>query len=341
MKTKEFDYSLPFNLIAQEPLAHRDTSRLLALNRQDNSLKEALFKDIINFLNKGDVLVLNKSKVIPARLWASKKTGAKIEILLLEEKDKGLWEVLFRPSKRIKFKEELLFADTEYKAEALERKPSGKWLVRFSPSDITKLIYQKGVIPTPPYIKTELKDPASYQTVFAKDSGSIAAPTAGLHFTKDLLARVKSSGVDIVYITLHVGLGTFRPINTEDIENHCMDSEYYQIEDGAASVINKVKKEKRRVFACGTSVVRALESAAQGCEAHQLKSGRGKTGLFIYPGYAFKMVDALITNFHVPKSTNLLLVSSFAGKDFISRAYQHAINENFRFYSFGDAMLVL
>jgi len=343
MKTAEFDYNLPQELIAQEPLKKRDRSRLLILNRKDASIKEGLFKDIIDCFSEGDVLVLNKTKVIPARLWANKKTGAKIEVLLLQEQDKGIWQVLIKPSKRIRISDQVLFFQTEYKAEVLERSPAGKWLIRFYPEDIRKLIYTKGIMPTPPYIKKKLKDHQDYQTVFAECEGSVACPTAGLHFTKQLLLEIKSRGVKIVYITLHVGLATFRPIKAEDIEDHKMDSEYFEISKEDEILINRAKAEKKRIFACGTSAVRALESQAYSGEdsGFKVKAKSGWTNLFIYPGFKFKIADCLITNFHLPRSTNFLLASAFAEKDLLLKTYKYAVQNKFRFYSFGDAMLIL
>ncbi|MBN2121343.1 MAG: tRNA preQ1(34) S-adenosylmethionine ribosyltransferase-isomerase QueA [Candidatus Omnitrophica bacterium] len=341
MKTKDFDYILPQELIAQEPLQPRDSSRLLVVNRRDGSLQESFFKDIVDFFVQGDILVLNRSKVIAARLWACKPTGAKIEVLLLEENQEGAWEVLLRPSRRLKIKDVLIFSDAQYTAEVLERTPKGTWLIRFKPWDIKKLVAQKGVMPTPPYIKKPLKDYRKYQTVFAEVEGSVAAPTAGLHFTEELLLKLKAKGVSIVYITLHVGLGTFRSISAENIEDHRMDSEYYQIDRAGTEAINAAKDNKKRIFACGTSAVRALESSVCSAGCRQLKPLSRKTDLFIYPGFKFKVADSLITNFHVPRSTNLLLISAFAGKGLVDKAYQFAIEKNYRFYSFGDAMLVL
>jgi S-adenosylmethionine:tRNA ribosyltransferase-isomerase len=340
MKVAEFDYNLPQGLIAQEPLEERDSSRLLVLDRKDGSLKEKSFKDIVDFFEQGDVLVLNQSKVIPARLYAYKETGAKIEVLLLEKKEEGVWEVLLKPSKRLRSSDEITFKDTPFTARILERTPKAKWRLKFDPGDIKDLIFTKGSMPTPPYIKKKLGDPQRYQTVFARNEGSVAAPTAGLHFTEALLGRLKAKGVQIAYVILHVGLGTFRSINVEIVEDHRMDEEYYEISGETAATINKAKAQGKRIFACGTSAVRTLESQAIACRG-RLQAGRQRTELFIYPGFDFKVVERLITNFHVPRSTNLLLASAFAGKEAIHKAYYFAIARNYRFYSFGDAMLIL
>ena len=342
MLTKEFDYNLPQSLIAQEPLKERDTSRLLILDRKDGSLQEKRFKDIVDFFEAGDVLVLNQTKVIPARIYGYKKTGAKIEVLLLEKKGDGIWEVLLKPSRRLKPGDELIFKQTSFTASVVERRPKATWVLKFFPADTDELIFTKGSMPTPPYIKKELTEPERYQTVYARSEGSVAAPTAGLHFTEELLERFKLKGVKVAYVILHVGLGTFRSINAEAVEDHRMDEEYYEISDTAAGIINKAKEQKRRVFACGTSVVRALESEARKAGSlGRLTPGCERTELFIYPGFRFKIVDSLITNFHVPRSTNLLLVSALVGKDVILNAYRFAIERGYRFYSFGDAMLIL
>jgi len=342
MKVKEFEYKLPPELIAQEPLEERDSSRLLILKRREKTIQEVVFKDIVNFFNKGDVLVLNNTKVFPARLFAKRRTAAKIEILLLRELFQGRWQVLIKPAKRIKPPEELFFKDDNFKVRVLEKDVQGRWIVEFSPPDVKKLISKEGLIPTPPYIKKELTQPQRYQTVFAKEEGSVAAPTAGFHFTPQLLSRISSLGVRIVYLSLHIGLATFRPIKVEEVENHKMGEEYVEIPSQTAQIINLAKREKKRVFACGTSTTRALESQAFFQEGlAQVKVFAGFTNLYIYPGFKFKLIDCLITNFHLPKSTNLLLVSAFSGRDFLFKAYQYAVENRFRFYSFGDAMLIL
>ena len=343
MRLSEFDYSLPEELIAQEPVSLRDESRLLVLNRKDKSLKEAIFRDIVELVNKGDVLVLNDTKVLPARLIARRKTGARLEILLLKETEPGIWEVLVKPGKRARLGDNLLFAEGRFCAEVLEKTPAGGRLLKFKPLDIRGLINQYGQVPLPHYIKKELKQPDRYQTVYAKKYGSVAAPTAGLHFTRRLLGRLTTRGVEIVYITLHCGLATFRPVQTPDIRDHPMEVEFYEVSSEAARIINKAKQLGSRIIAVGTTVVRVIETVAfrNRGDIYQLRPQQGSTGLYIYPGHKFKIIDALLTNFHLPRSTNLILVSAFAGIDFVRRAYQYAIDKRFRFYSFGDAMLVV
>lgn len=344
MYVKDFDYNLPSDRIAQEPACKRDQSKLLVVNRENESLSQKIFKDIVSFFNKGDVLVLNNTKVLPVRLFARRKTGAKIELLLLNEESQGVWTALIKPSRRIKLSEELLFPDTEFKVKMLDRKREGKWRVEFSPLEARELMYKKGVMPTPPYIKKELKRQESYQTIFAENDGSIACPTSGLHFTEEVLSGLKQKGVKVVYITLHVGLGTFKPIETDLVENHFMDEEYCEISSAIAEIINNAKAQGKFVWGCGTSSVRTLESFAV-CDKekkiNKVKPGFKKTDLFIYPGYDIKIVDKLITNFHLPRSTNLFLVASFLGREFLLKSYRYAIENNFRFYSFGDAMVIL
>jgi S-adenosylmethionine:tRNA ribosyltransferase-isomerase len=343
MRVSDFDFILPKEAIAQEPAKDRQSSRLLVFNRRDSSFREGVFKDLIGYFSSGDVLVLNKTKVIPARLWAKRKTGAKIEVLLLASQEAGIWEVLLRPSARVKIAEDLFFSETEFKARILERTEKGTWFIRFSPSRIRPLLDSRGIMPTPPYIKKPIEKSSDYQTVFAKEEGSVACPTAGLHFTSSLLKRLQARGVRLVYITLHVGLGTFRPIKVEAVEDHRMDSERFSISRQASEVINKAKKDKKRIFACGTSAVRSLESSSfQDKEGlYWVKAQDNKTDLFIYPGFKFKIVDCLITNFHTPRSTNILLVSAFMGRDSMLKSYDYALSKKFRFYSFGDAMLIL
>ncbi|MFH1339047.1 MAG: tRNA preQ1(34) S-adenosylmethionine ribosyltransferase-isomerase QueA [Candidatus Omnitrophota bacterium] len=343
MKLSEFDYRLPGELIAQEPIRLRDESRLLVANRKDKRLKEAVFKDIVELVNKDDVLVLNDTKVLPARLIAAKLTGARLEILLLSETEPGVWEALVKPGKRARPGDNLLFAEGRFCAEVLERTPAGGRLLRFNPPDTRGLINQYGQPPLPHYIKKELKEPGRYQTVYAKKSGAVAAPTAGLHFTTGLLEQLTARGVRIACVTLHCGLATFRPVKTPDIREHPMGVEFYEVSSEAARIINKAKQLGRRIIAVGTTAVRAAETAAirKGGDIYQLRPQQGSTGLYIYPGYKFKIIDALLTNFHLPCSTNLILVSAFGGIDFIRRAYRYAINKRFRFYSFGDAMFVV
>ena len=342
LKLSEFNYSLPKELIAQQPLKERDKSRLLILNRRDKSLREANFKDIIIFLREGDVLVLNDTKVIPARFFARRKTGAKLEVLLLKEKKEALWEALIRPARRLKIGEFILLGEDKFQVQVLERTEKGTYLVRFPSLCVRELLEKYGKIPLPLYIRKEI-DPCRYQTIYAKKEGAVASPTAGLHFTKELLKEIALKGIEIVYVTLHCGLATFRPLKTENIEEHKMDTEFYEIKKEAAWVINKAKKEKRRIIAVGTTVVRTLEAASfinkEGVWGVIPKTE--ETDLYIYPGYKFKIINCLITNFHLPSSTNLILISAFAGIKFIRQAYKYAIERKFRFYSFGDAMLIL
>jgi len=339
----EFGYTLPIELIAQKPQEKRDESRLLILDRQKKTVKEGIFKEIVDFLEKGDVLVLNDTKVIPARIFGRKQTGAKIEVLLLREIEKGLWEALIKPAKRIKLNQKIFFNQNSFWAELLEKKEDGINLIKFNTTDIKELLNKYGKLPIPHYIKKYPDEPNRYQTVYAQKEGAVASPTAGLHFTEELLEKLKLKGINIVYITLHCGLATFRPIKEKDIRRHKMPEEYYQISEDTAKIINQAKKEKRRVFACGTTTTRALETASflDKDGIFKVKSESGNTKLFIYPGYQFKIIDGLITNFHLPYSTNLILVASFCGLDFILKAYQYAIERKFRFYSFGDAMLII
>lgn len=343
MELSEFDYYLPEELIAQEPLSRRDESRLLVLNRRDKSLKGIIFKDIVKYIGKGDLIVLNDTRVLQARLTARRKTGGKLEILLLKEKKPGIWEVLVRPGRKATLGESIFFAKGGFSAEILENTPAGGRLIKFSNPDIREIIKQHGKMPTPHYIKRELKTPDSYQTVYAKKEGAVAAPTAGLHFTQELLDKLVSHGVEIVYITLHCGLATFRPVKTLDIREHQMETEFYQIDSQAARAINRAKIQGRRVIAVGTTVVRALETTSfrNQRSIYQVKANQGETNLYIYPGYKFKVVDTLLTNFHLPRSTNIILVSAFAGAELVRCTYQYAIEKRFRFYSFGDAMLVI
>jgi S-adenosylmethionine:tRNA ribosyltransferase-isomerase len=363
LKLSQFDYYLPGKLIAQEPALRRDESRLLIINRKDKSLKQVIFKDIVKFINKDDLLVLNNTRVLPARLTAKRKTGGQLEILLLKEKNPGLWEVLVKPGRKARLGEDIFFAEGRFYAKILDRTPAGGRLIRFTPrpfaeqgssktekvqgccnpADIKNLINQYGKMPLPHYIKKELKAPEHYQTVYAQKEGAVAAPTAGLHFTKQLLKRLISRRVEIVYITLHCGLATFRPVKTPDIRDHQMEPEFYEIDSRTAGIINKAKAYGKRIVAVGTTVARAMEATVfknqQG--VYQLRPWQGETSLYIYPGYKFKIIDALLTNFHLPHSTNLIMVSAFAGIDLVREAYQYAIKKGFRFYSFGDAMLIM
>lgn len=343
MRLLEFDYNLPRELIAQAPLTKRDSSRLLILNRKDKSFQESIFKEITGFFDAGDILVLNNTKVLPARLFACRESGGKAEVLLLNEQSAGIWEALVKPGRKIRPQDKLLFTQAGFAAEVLEKTASGTRLLKFKPARIKKLLYDHGAIPLPHYIKTIPKNPGRYQTVYAKKYGAVAAPTAGLHFTRQLLERLACRGIKITYITLHCGLATFRPVKAEDIRNHPMPAESFEIGARAAGIINKAKAARKRIFAAGTTVARALEAAAEKNSKgfYGISPKNGLTSLYIYPGHKFRVVDALLTNFHLPKSTNLILVSAFAGRGFIRSAYQYAIKRDFRFYSFGDAMLVV
>ncbi len=342
MKLSEFDYCLPKEYIAQEPLIPRDECRLLILSRKDMRLRECVFKHIIHFLQEGDLLVLNDTRVLPARLVARRSTGGRLEILLLRQIEPALWEALISPGRKARVGEDILFAEGRLHAEILERTPEGGRLIKFSQPNIQRLIHKYGKMPLPHYIKKELKIPDYYQTVYAKQEGAIASPTAGLHFTRTLLRRLASIGVEIIYITLHCGLATFRPVKSIDIREHRMPTEYFQINPRAARKINKARVAGRRIVAVGTTVARAIETASyeEADNIYLVRAQEGYTNLYICPGYRFRIVNALLTNFHLPRSTNLILVSAFAGIDFIRSAYKYAIEKRFRFYSFGDAMLI-
>lgn len=340
---KNFNYEIPKELIAQEPLVRRDTARLLVVNRKNRILKEVVFKEIINFLEKGDVLVLNNTKVIKAHLSGRRETGGKLDFLLLQEAQKGLWEVLAKPAKRARRGCTVIFSENgDFYAKIVGKTPQGTRLLRFSPSNIKPLLKIYGKVPLPPYIKKELEEENRYQTVFAVREGAIAAPTAGFHFTEDLLNEIKEKGVEIVYITLHCGLPTFRPVKTLDIRQHKLDQEVLEISEHAARVINQAKQRGRKIFAVGTTTIRALESTALLTDkVSRIVSQTKSTSLYIYPGYNFKIVDAIITNFHTPCSTNLILIASFCGLELIQVSYEYAITNKFRFFSFGDAMLII
>lgn len=342
MQLSDFKYHLPEGLIAQEPGAKRDESRLLVLNRKNKTLKELVFKEITRFIDAGDVFVLNDTKVLPARLTARRQTGAQLEVLLLKEREAGSWEVLVKPGKRAHLGDNLIFAKGEFTAEVLSRTSAGGRLIKFNPPNIKKLIDQYGQMPLPHYIKQKLRTPNRYQTVYAKHKGAVAAPTAGFHFTRSLLKKLSAKGAGIVYITLHCGLATFRPVKTPDIRNHPMEEESYKIGTKTARIINQAKASGRRVIAVGTTVVRALEAAAFKNKkgVYQVKAQRGETRLYIYPEYKFRIIDSLLTNFHLPDSTNLILLNAFAGMKLARQAYDYAVRKRFRFYSFGDAMLV-
>lgn len=341
MDTKDFWYFLPEDLIAQEPIYPRDNSRLLVLSKNEGKIKHGVFSDIIDYLNPGDCLVLNNTKVIPARLYGVKKqTNSFIEFLLLNRKSKDIWEVILRPGKKAKIGTEFIFGNNELNAKIIDIIDGGNRIVEFQYEGLFENVLDRlGEIPLPPYIKKKLNDTQRYQTVYAEYDGSAAAPTAGLHFTEELLNRVANKGVNIAYITLHIGLGTFRPVKTDNIENHKMHSEYYEISKKCAEMINNTKSTGGRVICVGTTSVRTLETAAW--ENGVIEERKGVTDIFIYPGYKFKITDGLITNFHLPESTLLMLVSALAGKDSVMNAYKEAISLKYRFFSFGDAMLII
>jgi len=342
-KLSNFNYDLPKNLIAQEPLKERDSSRLLVINRKDNSIRETIFKDIIGLLNEGDILVLNDTRVIKAKLIGKTKTGGKIEILLLKEKEKGIWETLVMPGKRAKLGEKISFGKEGFSATIIDKTLQGGRVFEFFPKDFTSCLDELGKPPLPHYIKKEIDDFEKYQTIYSKKEGAVAAPTAGLHFTRKLMSQIKEKGINIVYITLHCGLATFRPVKCEDIREHKMDSEAITISKDAANAINEAKDKGSRIIAVGTTSVRSLEAASflnpEG--KFHVKDKIFETNFYITPGYKFKIVDALITNFHTPLSTNLVLVSSFCGQQLTQKAYAYAKKANFRFFSFGDAMFIV
>ena len=340
MKVTEFDYELPEELIAQTPIKKRDESRLMVLDRKEKSIEHRKFKDIIKYLRPGDVLVRNNTKVIPARLYGKKETGANVEFLLLNNIEGDIWECIVRPGNKLHVGTKVIFEDGLLKAEILEIMEGGTRKVKFIYKGIFNEILDKiGLMPLPPYIHEELKEKDRYQTVYAKYEGSAAAPTAGLHFTEELFEDLRKKGVEIANVTLHVGIGTFRPVKEETVEEHKMHTEHFYIKKEDVEKINNAKKEKRRVIAVGTTSCRVLESIAD--ENGFVKETEEDTGIFIYPGYKFKCIDGLITNFHLPQSTLLMLVSALAGKDYIMKAYKEAVKEKYRFFSFGDAMLII
>lgn len=340
MKTDDFDYYLPEELIAQTPLKKRDSSRMLVLDKQNGNIFHKTFSDIIDYLNPGDTLVLNDTKVIPARIIGVKEeTGAVIELLLLKNIDDNNWECLTRPAKRVKVGTVISFGDGMLKATCSSVGEEGIRVFSLSYEGILYEILDKlGTMPLPPYIHEKLEDQSRYQTVYAKNIGSAAAPTAGLHFTKELLNDIKNKNVNIAYLTLHVGLGTFRPVNVEDVTKHKMHTEYYSISKETCDVINKTKESGNKIVVVGTTSVRVLETVMN--RFGELKECSGVTDIFIYPGYKFKIVDNLITNFHLPKSTLVMLVSALAGRDNIMKAYHEAVLNKYRFFSFGDAMFI-
>ena len=340
MDVKDFDYELPEELIAQDPLEDRSSSRLMVLDRKTGDVEHRHFRDILDYLNPGDCLVINNTKVIPARLYGAKEdTQAKIEVLLLKRKENDVWETLVKPGKKAKPGTRIVFGDGLLVGEVIDVVEEGNRLIQCHYDGIfEEILDQLGQMPLPPYITHQLQDKNRYQTVYAKYDGSAAAPTAGLHFTKELLSAVKEKGVDIAEVTLHVGLGTFRPVKVENVLDHHMHSEFYMVSAEAAEKINHAKESGHRVISVGTTSTRTLESAAD--ESGRLKETSGWTEIFIYPGYQFKVIDALITNFHLPQSTLVMLVSALAGREHVLDAYKLAVQEKYRFFSFGDAMLI-
>jgi len=341
MKVSEFNYELPQELIAQEPLKERQMSRLLVLGKDTGNIEHRNFRDITGYLKSGDCLVLNNSRVIPARLLGEREdTGGKIEFVLLKRMSGDIWEVILKPGRRAKPGNRFVFGGGLLNAEIVDIVEQGNRLVRFEYDGIFEQILDKvGSVPLPPYITKRLDDPERYQTVYSKHKGSAAAPTAGLHFTNELLEELKQKGVGIAYVTLHVGLGTFRPVKVENLEEHKMHSEYYTINEEACNIINRARAGGNRIVAVGTTSCRVLETS--GDDSGSVSPGSGNTDIFIYPGYKFKVVDTMITNFHLPESTLIMLVSALAGKDNIIRAYNEAVKERYRFFSFGDAMLII
>jgi S-adenosylmethionine:tRNA ribosyltransferase-isomerase len=340
MKTADFDYDLPQELIAQDPLEQRDSSRLLILDKETGERTHKIFHDIIDYLHEGDCLVINNTKVIPARLIGEREgTGGKVEVLLLKRRSDNVWETLVKPGKKARPGMRLSFGDGLLHAEVQEVVDEGNRLIRFEYEGIfEEILDQLGQMPLPPYITHQLKDKNRYQTVYAKYEGSAAAPTAGLHFTEELLEQIRAKGVKIARVTLHVGLGTFRPVKVEDVTEHHMHTEFYHVSEEAADIINETKKQGGRVICVGTTSCRTIESAAD--DQGIVHATEGDTDIFIYPGYQFKVLDCLITNFHLPESTLLMLVSALAGKENIMAAYREAVEMRYRFFSFGDAMFI-
>jgi S-adenosylmethionine:tRNA ribosyltransferase-isomerase len=340
VKVEDFDFYLPEELIAQTPLENRSESRLMVLDKEDGSMDHLRFKHIVEYLEEGDCLVLNDTRVLPARLFGQKEdTGANIEVLLLKQEDGDRWETLVKPAKRIRVGTEIVFGDGKLKATCVDLKDHGGRILEFQYEGIFyEVLDELGEMPLPPYIRERLEEQDRYQTVFARERGSAAAPTAGLHFTEELLDELREKGVHIAFITLHVGLGTFRPVSVETIEDHDMHAEFYQVSEGTARLLNEVRANGGRIITVGTTSTRTLETIAS--KHGTFVEENGWTNIFIYPGYEFKGIDGLITNFHLPKSTLIMLVSAFAGQDNVMHAYETAVQEEYRFFSFGDAMLI-
>ena len=340
MKVKDFYFDLPKELIAQHPLEKRDESKLMVLNKKNGEVEHKVFKDIIDYLNPGDCLVLNDTRVMPARLYGDKEdSGGKMEFLLLKRYEDDIWETLVKPGKRGKVGAKFVFGNGELKAEIVEVLDNGNRKVKFYYDGIFEEVLDRlGEMPLPPYIEEKLEDKERYQTVYSREVGSAAAPTAGLHFTEELLQAIREKGINIAFVTLHVGLGTFRPVKVEDIQEHEMHSEYYILDKENAEIINNTKKSGKRVIAVGTTSNRTLESIAN--EDGEVKEQSGYTSIFIYPGYKFKIVDAIITNFHLPESTLIMLISAFSTREIVMNAYKIAVENKYRFFSFGDAMFI-
>ena len=341
MKVSDFNYELPEHLIAQHPYDKRDEARLMVLDKENQKIEHKVFKDVIDYLNPGDCLVINNTKVIPARLYGKKDTGANVEFLLLKRIEGDTWEAMVRPGNKLRPGATVLFGDGLLKAEVLEVLEGGNRKVKFEYKGIfNEILDQIGLMPLPPYItEATREDNKKYQTVYAKYDGSAAAPTAGLHFTEELLEKIKAKGIEVANVTLHVGIGTFRPVKVENVEEHEMHSEHYYIKQEDVDKINNAKKYGNRVISVGTTSCRVLDSVAD--ENGMMREVEGDTSIFIYPGYKFKCIDSLITNFHLPESTLIMLVSTLAGRDFIMNAYEEAVKEEYKFFSFGDAMIIL
>ncbi|MBE5100592.1 MULTISPECIES: tRNA preQ1(34) S-adenosylmethionine ribosyltransferase-isomerase QueA [Priestia] len=342
MKVDLFDFHLPEELIAQTPLEQRDASRLMVLNKETGSVKHHMFHDLLDYVQEGDCLVLNDTRVLPARLFGTKEdTGANIEVLLLKQTQGDTWETLVKPAKRVKEGTVISFGDGRLTAVCKETSDQGGRLLEFNYEGIFyEVLEQLGEMPLPPYIKERLDDQERYQTVFAREQGSAAAPTAGLHFTEEMLEQLKTKGVHIAFLTLHVGLGTFRPVSVDDLEEHDMHSEFYQVSEGTAALLNSVREKGGRIISVGTTSTRTLETIATEHNGKFVASS-GWTNIFIFPGYEFKAIDGMITNFHLPKSTLIMLVSALAGRENVISAYEQAVAEKYRFFSFGDAMLIV